>query len=109
MTEGKVAWPGATTGIIRGAMTGSVVIRAGRLLDVVRGQTLLDRELVIEGDRIAAVRQVGPLGPQDRVIDLSDHTVLPGLIDCHTHLVGDVQISGIPSIQMSAAQETLLG
>ena len=36
-------------------------------------------------------------------------TVLPGLIDVHTHLVGDVQTAGVPSTTTSAAQEVLIG
>ncbi len=42
-------------------------------------------------------------------IDLSAYTVLPGLIDVHTHLVGDVQTAGVPSTTTSAAQEVLIG
>jgi imidazolonepropionase-like amidohydrolase len=79
-------------------------------VDVARGEILRDQEVVIDGDRVAAVRPAGeppPVGA--RVIDLTAHTVLPGLIDCHTHLVGEVQLSGIPSIQTSTARETLLG
>jgi imidazolonepropionase-like amidohydrolase len=87
-----------------------IVVRAGRLVDVDAGEILQDRDILIEDERIAAV---GP--PQDpppgeaTIIDLTGHTVLPGLIDCHTHLVGDVQVSGIPSIQTSQAKETFLG
>ena len=44
-----------------------------------------------------------------RSIDLSRYTVLPGLIDIHTHLVGDVQTAGVPSTTTSAAQEVLIG
>ena len=38
-----------------------------------------------------------------------DLTVLPGLIDTHTHLVGDVQTAGVPATTTSAAQEVLIG
>ena len=91
-------------------MSQPIVLRAGRFVDVVAGEVLRDREVVIEGDRVAMVRPAGDASVDGaRVIDLSAHTVLPGLIDCHTHLVGEVQLSGIPSIQMSTARETLLG
>jgi imidazolonepropionase-like amidohydrolase len=92
---------------IEPAMT---VVRAGRLVDVDAGEVLQDRDILIDGDRIAAVvpRQDPPPG-EATVIDLGHQTVLPGLIDCHTHLVGDVQLSGIPSIQTTQARETFLG
>jgi imidazolonepropionase-like amidohydrolase len=92
------------------AMSGQTVIRSGRFVDVVAGEVLTERDIVVDGDRVKAVRPAGePLPAGARVVDLSRHTVLPGLIDCHTHLVGEVQLSGIPSIQTSAARETLLG
>src|SRR4029453_2045983 len=43
------------------------------------------------------------------VVELPGHTLLPGLIDCHTHLVGELQGSAIPAIDRSAAQEALSG
>jgi imidazolonepropionase-like amidohydrolase len=66
----------------------TIAVRAGRLFDSKSG-TLLDNQLVlIQGDRITAVgpgAQVQvPAGA--RVIDLSRQTVLPGLIDLHTHM-----------------------
>src|SRR5947208_2483409 len=64
-----------------------VLIRAGRLIDVRAGKTLVKQTILIEGDR---VKQVGvdltpPTGAQ--IIDLSGYTVLPGLIDNHTHIL----------------------
>jgi imidazolonepropionase-like amidohydrolase len=93
------------------AVTARTVITAARVLDVVRGDVLADHDVVVEGARVVALRPraARPVEEDARRIDLTDHTVLPGLIDCHTHLVGDVQLSGIPSIQASPAQEALLG
>jgi imidazolonepropionase-like amidohydrolase len=67
-----------------------MIIRPELLLDVVTGEALAGRAVVIEGDRIVQVTSAGDApaeGPA--VVDLPDHTLLPGLIDCHTHLVGE--------------------
>ncbi|PYP10511.1 MAG: amidohydrolase [Gemmatimonadetes bacterium] len=72
-----------------------VLIKAGRLIDGRSQQVQANVGILIEGERIKAV---GPLAliqgqaANARVIDLSQMTVLPGLIDAHTHLLlqGDV-------------------
>jgi len=67
-----------------------MIIRPGSLLDVVTGELLAERAVVVEGDRIVQVTGAGDApaeGPA--VVDLPDHTLLPGLIDCHAHLVGE--------------------
>ena len=63
-------------------------IRAGKLLDVRSGQMLLDRVIVVRGDKIERVGAAAEIKIPDgaRVIDLSGATVLPGLIDAHTHI-----------------------
>jgi imidazolonepropionase-like amidohydrolase len=67
--------------------TRRVAIRAARLLDV-RGGDLIDNAVIlVEGDRIKAVGQHVAVPPGTQVIDLGNVTVLPGLIDCHTHVL----------------------
>ena len=67
-----------------------MIIRPGSLLDVVTGELLAERAVVVEGDRIVQVTRAGDApaeGPA--VLDLPEHALLPGLIDCHSHLVGE--------------------
>ncbi|HEV2233393.1 MAG TPA: amidohydrolase family protein [Terriglobia bacterium] len=65
-----------------------VAVKAGRLLDTKTGQVSTNQIVLIHADRIAEVGPAGqvaiPAGAE--VIDLSGATVLPGLIDAHTHL-----------------------
>ncbi len=62
-------------------------IRAARLLDVKTGAFIKDAVVLIKGERIAAVG-AGLLIPSGtKVIDLGSVTLMPGLIDCHNHLM----------------------
>jgi len=76
------------------AATANVVVRVGRLLDVRSGRYLMNAAISITGERIRAVgpadevAKAAPVGAQ--VIDLGAATVLPGLIDCHTHLMARI-------------------
>jgi imidazolonepropionase-like amidohydrolase len=72
-----------------------VLVKAGRLIDGRGGAPLTGAGILIEGDRIRAVGPLAEIEPRARgarVIDLSRFTVLPGLIDTHTHLLlqGDI-------------------
>jgi imidazolonepropionase-like amidohydrolase len=66
-----------------------VVVRAARMLDVESGRIVQNARVVIEGDKISAVNPASlPAGV--RVIDLGDVTLMPGFIDTHTHLSGEI-------------------
>ncbi|HET7841994.1 MAG TPA: amidohydrolase family protein [Terriglobia bacterium] len=66
----------------------TIVIRAGKLFDGTSEKLLADQVIVIRGDRIQEVGPASSVKPPQgaAVIDLSKATVLPGLIDAHTHL-----------------------
>jgi imidazolonepropionase-like amidohydrolase len=62
-----------------------VVVKAARMLDVKTGAYVANPVVVVKGDRIESVGGAAPAGA--RVIDLGDRTLLPGLIDAHTHIL----------------------
>ena len=95
------------------APSGFVLIKAGRLLDVRTGKTAEKQALLIEGERI---REVGPEAavathaPQGtRVIDLGSSTVMPGLIDAHTHLTYEAYVATHAWLGVSIPREALMG
>jgi imidazolonepropionase-like amidohydrolase len=72
----------------------SIVIRAAQILDVRRGTYISAAAIYLEGERIKVVGPAADVLKQApasaRTIDLKDATVLPGLIDCHTHLMARI-------------------
>ena len=66
-----------------------VAVKAGRLIDVKAGAVVANAVVLIQDGRVKAVGPSVAIPAGATVIDLSGYTVLPGLIDCHTHLVAD--------------------
>jgi imidazolonepropionase-like amidohydrolase len=87
------------------------VIRPGRLLDVRTGEMRTNQAILIEGDKIAQIGSAGEVkaGTSDTVIELPDATLLPGLIDMHTHLTVDLNSLGYQGLGISTAREALHG
>jgi imidazolonepropionase-like amidohydrolase len=75
------------TGLAQGTADRVTVVRAGRLLDPVSGQIQQNALVLIRGDRIEATGTGLSVPSNARVVDLSGFTVLPGLIDAHTHMM----------------------
>jgi imidazolonepropionase-like amidohydrolase len=63
-----------------------IAIKAGRLLDPKTGAVSNNAFILIEDDKVTAVGPNVTIPPGTEVIDLKDKFVLPGLIDCHTHV-----------------------
>lgn len=101
----------ACAGVAAADKDAVTVIKAGRLLDVETAQVLKDQLIVVEGERIVSV---GPASTQKvpdgaAVIDLSHATVLPGLIDAHTHLTGNPHEHGYAGLGTSDTRAALYG
>src|ERR1700676_4668690 len=86
----------------------TVVIRAGHLLDVKTGKTLTNEVIVIQGDKIASVGSDTQVPAGALVVDLSNATVLPGLIDAHTHITMITNF-GYSRLAISVPREALNG
>jgi len=101
----------ALAAAVPAAQAETVIVRAGKLLDVEQGRYLTDQAIRIEDGRIGSIGPYGASPDSDtRLIDWSAYTVLPGLIDLHTHLIGDITSANIAApLLSSAARDALLG
>src|ERR1700746_1111520 len=92
------------------AQTRRVAVHAEHVLDVKSGKMLQDQTILIEGGKIVSTGAAAEAKiPSDAVrIELPNATVLPGLIDAHTHLTMDPKF-GYEQLATSVARETLTG
>jgi imidazolonepropionase-like amidohydrolase len=89
------------------ARSESLAIKAGKLLDVDTGKVLDRQVILVENGKIKSVGSDLAIPAATTIIDLSGKTVLPGLIDCHTHLIGSVDPDPIVELQKTSAQRAL--
>src|SRR5260370_29588138 len=87
------------------------IIRAGRVLNVRTGELRTNQAIVIEGDKIARIAPSSEVtaAAGGTTIDLPDATLLPGLIEMHTHLTFDLKSLGYPGRSSSTAPQALRG
>jgi imidazolonepropionase-like amidohydrolase len=88
-----------------------ILIRAGHIVDVHTGSEPADQTIVVTGDRISAIAPTAstPKQPGDQEVDLRSLTVLPGLIDVHTHLTNDTNFDPYHELSTSVAKSALIG
>jgi imidazolonepropionase-like amidohydrolase len=100
-----------STGAAQAVESAVSVIRAGRLIDVANGKVLGGQVIVVRDGRIEAIGSVDsvavPAGA--KIIDLASYTVLPGLIDTHTHITSDPTLPPYAGYGLSVPRMALKG
>ena len=86
-----------------------LVIRAARMLDARAGRAINDAAVVVEGDRVTAVGAGAAVPAGARVIDLGDVTLMPGLIDAHTHITYHFDRTGRFGVSWDSGPDETLG
>ncbi len=120
-----MAWLGKTSAALWVAVGASMVfgqaakpstasrtlVRAGHLLDVKTGKVLDAQTIVVSGDTISSVAATSTVPAQagDTVVDLGDMTVMPGLIDVHTHITGEPNFDPYFELTQTDAKEAIQG
>lgn len=97
-----------------GDKDGAKLIEAGRLIDTESGRVLRNQMILVEDGKIKAIGAKAEIEGLDipssvERIDLSDHTVMPGLMDSHVHLVGNSDLHGYNRLKQSTPSAAIYG
>ncbi len=87
------------------------LVRAGHILDVKSGKLADAQTIVVVGDTIESIAPTASVTARatDKVVDLGNMTVMPGLIDVHTHLTGDPDFDPYRELTTTDAKEAITG
>src|SRR5579864_6217535 len=87
------------------------LVRTGHILDVKTGAEPAAQTIIVTGDRITTIAPTAstPKHPGETEIDLSRYTVMPGLIDVHTHLTDANNFDPYFELSMTPAKEAIIG
>lgn len=90
---------------------GRTLLRAGTVLDVRTGKETPDATVIVEGDKVTGIGATSstPARSGDHEVDLRGMTVLPGLIDVHTHLTMTNDFDPYFELSMTPGKEAILG
>lgn len=91
------------------AVAETTYVTGDRLLDVESGRYIEAPLIAVEDGKVVSVQSGGTAPEGSEVIDLSGHTILPGLIDMHVHLDGRPEYGGYSSLQFTDRFAAVLG
>lgn len=88
-----------------------LLLRAGHVIDVKSGAEAADQTIIVSGDHIVGIApsSATPKQGDDREIDLRGMTLLPGLIDVHTHMTMDTNFDPYHELSTSIGKSALIG
>ncbi len=93
-----------------GSRADTVVVTADRMIDVITGKVVEHPQITVTDGRIAAIAARGAaVPPSARRVDLPGITLLPGLIDMHTHITSDPRYGGYRGLEFTDNFWTVVG
>ncbi|WP_017218629.1 Xaa-Pro dipeptidase [Pseudoalteromonas sp. NJ631] len=107
----KKIWMSTALFVSSSVYAQTYVLNADSAIDVVSGKLISPATVVVEDNKIISVGKSNRKAyPKDaEVIDLSGHTLLPGLFDMHVHLTSDAHVHGYKRLQRTAPRAAITG